>query len=94
MEQFFERAFKTSLFEFPRLSMRVLIAFIYGFLCGYFQIGLGTKGAKSPLKDKMFVVIGAGGAGKALAFGAKVRGARVTIANRNFGKFVESSVWL
>ncbi|EFJ08617.1 hypothetical protein SELMODRAFT_269650 [Selaginella moellendorffii] len=37
-----------------------------------------------PLSGKLCVVIGAGGAGKALAFGAKHRGARVVIANRNF----------
>lgn len=40
---------------------------------------------ESPLKDKLVVVIGAGGAGKSLAYGAKVRGARVAVANRNFG---------
>jgi len=32
------------------------------------------------------VVIGAGGAGKALAYGAKDKGARVVIANRTYGK--------
>jgi 3-dehydroquinate dehydratase/shikimate dehydrogenase len=32
------------------------------------------------------VVIGAGGAGKALAYGAKEKGARVVIANRTYGK--------
>lgn len=31
-------------------------------------------------------MIGAGGAGKALAYGAKEKGARVVIANRTFGK--------
>ncbi|KAJ7522528.1 hypothetical protein O6H91_18G015700 [Diphasiastrum complanatum] len=36
------------------------------------------------LAGRLFVVIGAGGAGKALAFGAKQKGARVVIANRNF----------
>jgi 3-dehydroquinate dehydratase/shikimate dehydrogenase len=45
--------------------------------------GLATT-SEAPLKDKLFVVIGAGGAGKALAYGAKERGARVAIANRNF----------
>lgn len=30
-------------------------------------------------------MIGAGGAGKALAYGAKEKGARVVIANRTFG---------
>lgn len=38
----------------------------------------------SPLAGKLFVVIGAGGAGKALAFGAKEKGARVVIANRTY----------
>jgi len=32
------------------------------------------------------VVIGAGGAGKALAYGAKEKGARVVIANRTYGE--------
>lgn len=39
----------------------------------------------SPLAGKLFVVIGAGGAGKALAYGAKEKGARVVIANRTYG---------
>ncbi|GFR49320.1 hypothetical protein Agub_g11346, partial [Astrephomene gubernaculifera] len=37
----------------------------------------------SPLCGKTVVVIGAGGAGRALAFGAATKGARVIIANRN-----------
>ena len=32
------------------------------------------------------MVIGAGGAGKALAYGAKEKGANVVIANRTYGK--------
>ena len=44
---------------------------------------MGTTG--SPLAGKLFVVIGAGGAGKALAYGAKEKGARVVIANRTYG---------
>ncbi|XP_031498922.1 bifunctional 3-dehydroquinate dehydratase/shikimate dehydrogenase, chloroplastic-like isoform X1 [Nymphaea colorata] len=40
--------------------------------------------ANSPLDGKLFVVIGAGGAGKALAYGAKEKGAKVVIANRTF----------
>ena len=44
-----------------------------------------SNGNKSPLFDKYFVLIGAGGAAKALAYGAKQRGARVFIANRNLG---------
>ncbi|KAI3880790.1 hypothetical protein MKX03_034691 [Papaver bracteatum] len=38
----------------------------------------------SPLAGKLFVVIGAGGAGKALAYGAKEKGARVVMANRTY----------
>lgn len=40
----------------------------------------------SPLAGKLFVVIGAGGAGKALAYGGYEKGARVVIANRTFGE--------
>ncbi|KAM7257698.1 hypothetical protein ACFE04_013439 [Oxalis oulophora] len=40
--------------------------------------------AGSPLEGKLFVVIGAGGAGKALAYGAKEKGAKVVIANRTY----------
>lgn len=39
----------------------------------------------SPISGKLFVLIGAGGAGRAMAFGARSRGARVVIFNRNFG---------
>lgn len=42
----------------------------------------------SPLAGKLFVVIGAGGAGKALAYGAKEKGARVIIANRTYGNIL------
>ncbi|KAL8530807.1 hypothetical protein ACS0TY_007733 [Phlomoides rotata] len=38
----------------------------------------------SPLAGKLFVLVGAGGAGRAMAFGARSRGARVVIFNRNF----------
>ncbi|KAF7837165.1 DnaJ-like subfamily B member 12 isoform A [Senna tora] len=40
----------------------------------------------SPLTGRLFVVIGAGGAGKALAYGAKQKGARVVIANRTYDR--------
>jgi 3-dehydroquinate dehydratase/shikimate dehydrogenase len=54
------------------------------------SLHLGSKNisyaADSPLAGKLFVVIGAGGAGKALAYGAKEKGARVVIANRTYGK--------
>ncbi|XP_021681420.2 bifunctional 3-dehydroquinate dehydratase/shikimate dehydrogenase, chloroplastic isoform X2 [Hevea brasiliensis] len=38
----------------------------------------------SPLAGKTLVLVGAGGAGRALAFGAKSRGAQVFIFNRNY----------
>ncbi|KAM6558465.1 hypothetical protein CsatA_027704 [Cannabis sativa] len=40
--------------------------------------------SSSPISGKLFVLVGAGGAGRALAFGAKDRGARVVIFNRNY----------
>lgn len=43
----------------------------------------------SPLAGKVFVVIGAGGAGKALAYGAKEKGAKVVIANRTYERAKE-----
>nr|ACG40194.1 shikimate dehydrogenase [Zea mays] len=48
-----------------------------------------TDPDKSPLAGRLFVVIGAGGAGKALAYGAKEKGARVVIANRTFARAQE-----
>ncbi|GAB2277534.1 hypothetical protein Dimus_012244 [Dionaea muscipula] len=45
-----------------------------------------TPTSGSPLAGKLFVVMGAGGAGKALAFGGKEKGARVVVANRTFEK--------
>lgn len=39
----------------------------------------------SPIAGKVFVLVGAGGAGRALAYGAKSRGARVVIFNRDYG---------
>lgn len=55
------------------------------------EIGLqdsknGASQMGSPLAGKLFVVIGAGGAGKALAYGAKEKGARVVIANRSYDR--------
>ncbi|XP_024021972.1 bifunctional 3-dehydroquinate dehydratase/shikimate dehydrogenase, chloroplastic [Morus notabilis] len=50
----------------------------------------GTNHASgSALAGKLFVVIGAGGAGKALAYGAKEEGARVVVANRTYDKAKE-----
>lgn len=40
-------------------------------------------GGASPLAGKKFVIIGAGGAARALAFGAASKGAHVVVANRN-----------
>ncbi|KAH7572720.1 hypothetical protein JRO89_XS03G0002700 [Xanthoceras sorbifolium] len=45
-----------------------------------------SSSGSSPLAGKLFVVIGAGGAGKALAYGAKEKGARVVIANRTYDR--------
>ncbi|ONK78597.1 uncharacterized protein A4U43_C02F20480 [Asparagus officinalis] len=50
---------------------------------------VGHKDAVSPLAGRLFVVIGAGGAGRALAFGAKYKGARVVIANRTYERAKE-----
>jgi len=41
------------------------------------------RGLQSPLEGSTVLVIGAGGAGRALAFGAAERGAKVLIANRS-----------
>ncbi|GMI66562.1 MATERNAL EFFECT EMBRYO ARREST 32, EMBRYO DEFECTIVE 3004 [Hibiscus trionum] len=38
----------------------------------------------SPISGRTFVLIGAGGAGRAIAFGAKYKGARIVIFNRNY----------
>ncbi|KAI4303531.1 hypothetical protein MLD38_039145 [Melastoma candidum] len=43
----------------------------------------------SPLAGKLFVVLGAGGAGKSLAYGAAQKGARVVVANRTFKRAKE-----
>lgn len=44
--------------------------------------GQGERQAGSVLKGRTVVVVGAGGAGRALAFGAAHKGAKVIIANR------------
>nr|WGS95728.1 bifunctional 3-dehydroquinate dehydratase /shikimate dehydrogenase [Crinum x powellii] len=50
----------------------------------------GFKGeVDSPLAGRLFVVIGAGGAGRALAFGAKYKGAKVVVANRTYDRAKE-----
>ncbi|KAK9065583.1 hypothetical protein SSX86_014984 [Deinandra increscens subsp. villosa] len=48
--------------------------------------GVQNGSSGSPLADRLFVVIGAGGAGKALAYGAKEKGARIVIANRTYDR--------
>ena len=45
--------------------------------------------AVSPLAGKLFVVLGAGGAGKSLAYGAAQKGARVVVANRTAGETLD-----
>ncbi|CAA0834793.1 Bifunctional 3-dehydroquinate dehydratase/shikimate dehydrogenase- chloroplastic [Striga hermonthica] len=50
------------------------------------QASHGASGTGSPLAGKLFIVIGAGGAGKALAYGAKEKGSRVVIANRTYDR--------
>ncbi len=57
--------------------------------------GSGTEDAgNSPLQGKTVVVVGAGGAGRALAFGAATRGASVIIANRSASRAVELAAQL
>jgi 3-dehydroquinate dehydratase/shikimate dehydrogenase len=57
-------------------------------LSGGEQPGASSSGSAgdSPLKGRTFVVVGAGGAGRALAFGAASRGAKVLIANRSLDR--------
>ncbi|XP_039013878.1 bifunctional 3-dehydroquinate dehydratase/shikimate dehydrogenase, chloroplastic-like [Hibiscus syriacus] len=43
-----------------------------------------SHGTSSPISGRSFVLIGAGGAGRAMAFGAKYKGARIVIFNRNY----------
>jgi 3-dehydroquinate dehydratase/shikimate dehydrogenase len=44
----------------------------------------GPTGSRSPLEGKTVVVVGAGGAGRGLAFGAAFEGANVVVVNRGF----------
>lgn len=39
------------------------------------------------------MLVGAGGAGRALAFGAKIRGARILIFDIDFGKITRTSIY-
>lgn len=47
-----------------------------------------VAGDISPLAGKLFVVLGAGGAGKSLAYGAAKKGARVVVSHRTYGSFL------
>jgi 3-dehydroquinate dehydratase / shikimate dehydrogenase len=51
--------------------------------------GRSEDATSSPLRNTTVVVVGAGGAGRALAFGALSRGAEVIVANRTVGKAEE-----
>ena len=53
-----------------------------------------TDASSSPLAGKTVVVVGAGGAGRALAFGAAVKGAHVVIANRSVQKAADLAAQL
>lgn len=46
----------------------------------------GDEAGENPLADRTALMIGAGGAGRAIAFGLKDRGAEVTIVNRTASK--------
>lgn len=50
--------------------------------------GKAPGGTESPLAGKLFIVLGAGGAGKSLAYGGAQKGARVVVANRTFGNIL------
>lgn len=56
----------------------------------FFAASNGAPASASPLAGKLFVVLGAGGAGKALAYGGYEKGARVIVANRTYG----GNLWL
>jgi shikimate dehydrogenase len=60
-----------------------------GILTGYNSDGIGAVKAlfeKTAVKDKNVVVLGAGGAARAIAFGVLAEGGRVTIINRTPAK--------
>jgi 3-dehydroquinate dehydratase/shikimate dehydrogenase len=48
----------------------------------------GKPGNQSPLRGKRVILIGAGGAARAVAFGLVARGAEVTVANRTRARAV------
>lgn len=54
------------------------------------EVGMGGKvDGVSPIKGRSALVLGAGGAGKALAYGLQVRGARVTVTDTDSDRAVE-----
>lgn len=54
----------------------------------------GEAPLNSPLTGKQFVLVGAGGAGRALAFGARSRGAQLVIFDLDFGLKLLSGIGL
>ncbi|XP_002512299.3 bifunctional 3-dehydroquinate dehydratase/shikimate dehydrogenase, chloroplastic [Ricinus communis] len=56
---------------------------------GLRELNGAVPAGTSPLAGKLFVVLGAGGAGKSLAYGAAQKGARVVVANRTFERAKE-----
>lgn len=65
-----------------------LRVFAYVFFTGSHNNSGKNTTSGSALAGRLFVVIGAGGASKALAYGAKQRGARLVIANRTYGSLL------
>ncbi|GIL79626.1 hypothetical protein Vretifemale_8933 [Volvox reticuliferus] len=59
------------------------VAGLSGGIASAATVASSAAESESPLKGKTVVIIGAGGAGRALAFGAATKGARVVIANRS-----------
>ena len=60
------------------------ITYIY-FVWTERRVANGEASHTSPIAGKTFVLVRVGGAGRALAFGAKSRGAQVVIFNQNYG---------
>ncbi|XP_065853587.1 bifunctional 3-dehydroquinate dehydratase/shikimate dehydrogenase, chloroplastic-like [Euphorbia lathyris] len=56
---------------------------------GLRELNGAVPAGSSPLAGKLFVVLGAGGAGKSLAYGAAQKGARVVVANRTYERAKE-----
>ena len=59
---------------------------LHGYNTDYFGVTQSFKDAGISIAGKKCVVIGAGGAGKAAAYGLAKEGAELTIVNRTFGK--------